>query len=212
MSSGDTLLTQSLQARKKAELLGLRNARFAVGDVDDLELPAGSFDAALCSNGMIYFQDIAGALRRISVWLRAGGRLVFNTPMVRMHMHREPSNLTPASHQRHSGWLRSYEHLVLNTPKVRAVTAYLSCLEENMSAKPGLYHAVPGVAHARHRLALGNLYTLILWHTRPQHKGQACKNTCLQKPGLIRRHIWSCAGATCLATTLPIINLHWTLH
>ena len=72
-----------LQARKKAELLGLRNVRFEVGDVDDLRLPAGGFDAALCSNGMIYFQDTAGALRRISAWLRPGGRLVFNTPMAR---------------------------------------------------------------------------------------------------------------------------------
>lgn len=72
-----------MQARKKAELLGLRNTQFEIGDVDDLELPAGGFDAALCSNGMIYFQDIAGALRRISGWLRPGGRLVFNTPVVR---------------------------------------------------------------------------------------------------------------------------------
>ena len=72
-----------LQARRKAELLGSRNVRFEVGDVDDLRLPAGSFDAALCSNGMIYFADTAGALRRISGWLRPGGRLVFNTPIVR---------------------------------------------------------------------------------------------------------------------------------
>lgn len=34
---------------------------------------------------MIYFADTAGALRRISGWLRPGGRLVFNTPLVRSH-------------------------------------------------------------------------------------------------------------------------------
>ena len=90
-----------LQARRKAEALGLRNTRFEVGDVDDLELPAGGFDASLCSNGMIYFADTAGALRRISAWLRPGGRLVFNTPLVRSpRTPKTPDRTSNAPHQR----------------------------------------------------------------------------------------------------------------
>ncbi|KAK9828128.1 hypothetical protein WJX81_008199 [Elliptochloris bilobata] len=77
----DTMLAV---ARKKAEQQGLRNVRFEVGDVDALALPPGGFDAALCSNGMLYFQDIAGALCQVVRWLRRGGRLVFNTPVAPM--------------------------------------------------------------------------------------------------------------------------------
>ena len=72
----------ALQAQEKAAQQQLPNVRFETGDMDALELPAGAFDAALCSNGIIFCQDVGGVLHRISWCLRAGGRLVFNTPMV----------------------------------------------------------------------------------------------------------------------------------
>ena len=72
---------RALQAQEKAAQQQLPNVRFETGDMDALALPAGAFDAALCSNGMIYCQDVGGALRCISRCLRPGGRLVFNTPM-----------------------------------------------------------------------------------------------------------------------------------
>jgi len=71
------------QARQKARAQGLTNVTFEAGDADTLPLPPGGFDAALCSNGMLYFADVGAALRRIAGWLRPGGRLAFNTPVVR---------------------------------------------------------------------------------------------------------------------------------
>jgi SAM-dependent methyltransferase len=71
------------QARQKARAQGLANVTFEAGDADTLPLPAGGFDVALCSSGMLYFADVGAALRRIAGWLRPGGRLAFNTPVVR---------------------------------------------------------------------------------------------------------------------------------
>lgn len=71
----------ALEAQEKAAQQQLSNVCFETGDMDVLELPAGAFDAALCSNGMVYCQSVGGALCCISRCLRPGGRLVFNTPM-----------------------------------------------------------------------------------------------------------------------------------
>ena len=52
---------------------------FHVGDGQTADFEPASFDAVLCSNGLIYMADIALALKRWAAWLRPAGSLSFNT-------------------------------------------------------------------------------------------------------------------------------------
>lgn len=78
-----------LQAREKAKSLQLSNCNFQLVDAEAADFQAESFDAVLCSSGMLYMQDIASAIRRFQAWLRPGGRLCFNTPQARMHSYEQ---------------------------------------------------------------------------------------------------------------------------
>jgi len=62
-------------AAGRAQEQGQLNTRFARMDAEQLELPAASFDAALCSLGLMYLPDPMQALDEMRRVLRPGGRL-----------------------------------------------------------------------------------------------------------------------------------------
>jgi ubiquinone/menaquinone biosynthesis C-methylase UbiE len=64
------------EAGKRAESRGLHNVRFERADAEEMDFPAGAFDAALCSLGLMYVPDPVAALRRMRGFLRPGGRAV----------------------------------------------------------------------------------------------------------------------------------------
>jgi SAM-dependent methyltransferase len=66
-------------ARRRASELGLTNVDFAVIDAQELELEAGSFNAALCRWGYMLMGDPNEAMRRTRVALHDGGRLALAT-------------------------------------------------------------------------------------------------------------------------------------
>ena len=76
-----------LQAVAKAGQLKATNVEFIVADVEDYTFPDGSFDAILSSSAIPYLQHIPRTFERFHAWLRKGGRLVFNTPEVRIAHH-----------------------------------------------------------------------------------------------------------------------------
>ncbi|CAK0774488.1 hypothetical protein CVIRNUC_004173 [Coccomyxa viridis] len=53
-------------------------------DIEMASFPTGSFDYILCSNGMAYLQHPEATLRKFHSWLREGGKLCFNNPLVPM--------------------------------------------------------------------------------------------------------------------------------
>ena len=61
---------------RTAESRGLRNARFARMDAEDLRLDDASFDVALDALGLMYVPDPLQALREMRRVLRPGGRAV----------------------------------------------------------------------------------------------------------------------------------------
>ena len=63
------------QARAAAEARGLVQARFDVGDVSTMHVPAGSTDAVVSVFGLFFLDDMAGMLRRAWAWLAPGGQL-----------------------------------------------------------------------------------------------------------------------------------------
>ncbi len=70
-------------AAAAAHAHGLAQLETRVLDGEDLELPPGSFDAAISRVGLIYFPDQQRALRGILRALRPGGRfatIVYSTP------------------------------------------------------------------------------------------------------------------------------------
>ena len=80
-------------ARERAAALGLQNIEFKEMDAETLELPEGSFDAALCRYGLMFLPDLPAALSRISASLTPGGRMAAavwdvppKTPMVSLAM------------------------------------------------------------------------------------------------------------------------------
>jgi ubiquinone/menaquinone biosynthesis C-methylase UbiE len=66
-------------AKRRAAELGLANVDFAAIDAQELELPPGSFDGALCRWGYMLMADPNGAMRRTRSALRDGGRLAVAT-------------------------------------------------------------------------------------------------------------------------------------
>lgn len=71
-----------MQAKAKAQQLGLRNVEFLGRDLEMLVLPEGRFDLVLVSAAIPYLSDIPAAIRRFRSWLKPGGRFVCNTPQV----------------------------------------------------------------------------------------------------------------------------------
>ena len=62
-------------ARLRGDVRRVANASFARMDAERLELPAGSFDVALCALGLMYMPRPEQALREMRRVLRPGGRL-----------------------------------------------------------------------------------------------------------------------------------------
>jgi SAM-dependent methyltransferase len=65
--------------RAKADALGLGNIEFRSGDMLDLRLPSGSFDAAVCVFGIFFVPDIGAAVRELWRTVRPGGKLAITT-------------------------------------------------------------------------------------------------------------------------------------
>lgn len=61
-------------AERHAKTLGLGNMRFILGNGETLDGVHGNFDAVLCRWGLMFFQDLPTALRRIQQSLRPGRR------------------------------------------------------------------------------------------------------------------------------------------
>jgi SAM-dependent methyltransferase len=60
-------------ARERAAELGLGNVEFLEMDAEALDLPEGSFDAALCRFGLMFLPDVDRALGGINRLLASGG-------------------------------------------------------------------------------------------------------------------------------------------
>jgi ubiquinone/menaquinone biosynthesis C-methylase UbiE len=60
----------------KAAEMGAENVRFERADAESHDLPEGSFDAVLCSLGLMYVPDPVAALRAMRRLLKPGGRAV----------------------------------------------------------------------------------------------------------------------------------------
>jgi len=57
------------------------NTRFEVMDIEDLHLPSGSFDGAVCGHGLQFVPNLAKALREARRVLRPGARLAASVPL-----------------------------------------------------------------------------------------------------------------------------------
>ena len=66
-------------ARAKAAAQGLRNIEFRTGDMLDLDLPGGPFDAVVCVFGIFFVPDMAAAVRSLWRNVRPGGKLAVTT-------------------------------------------------------------------------------------------------------------------------------------
>ncbi|GMG84256.1 methyltransferase domain-containing protein [Paralimibaculum aggregatum] len=78
--SGHVLVTDFSEeliaiARRNIAAAGLGNVAAAVMDGEAVEVPPGSFDAALSRLGLIFFPDQVGALKRQIAALKPGGRI-----------------------------------------------------------------------------------------------------------------------------------------
>ena len=67
------------QARQKAAARGIANVDFAEMDMLDLRFDGPPFDAALCSFGIFFVEDMETALAQIAAHVRPGGRVAFST-------------------------------------------------------------------------------------------------------------------------------------
>ncbi|MHB8846355.1 MAG: class I SAM-dependent methyltransferase [Nitrospirota bacterium] len=67
------------QARNKAASLDIRNVEFLERDMQDLSLPAGGFDAAVCGFGIFFVENMAGLLAHIAAMVRPGGQVAVST-------------------------------------------------------------------------------------------------------------------------------------
>ncbi len=67
------------QARNRAQALGLGNIAFRQMDMEALAFDAGEFDAATCSFGLFFVDDMAPCLRGIARTVRPGGQVAIST-------------------------------------------------------------------------------------------------------------------------------------
>ena len=63
---------------------------FIAQDIEMASFPRSKFDFILCSNGMAYLQHPHATLKKFRVWLCEGGKLCFNTPLVRQPHYPNP--------------------------------------------------------------------------------------------------------------------------
>lgn len=83
VTATDISRTMLDHVRRTAIEAGLTNVDTAEGAAEELDLPAASFDAAICRLGVMLFADPAGAVRSVRAALKPVGRfaaLVFTTP------------------------------------------------------------------------------------------------------------------------------------
>jgi ubiquinone/menaquinone biosynthesis C-methylase UbiE len=66
-----------------ARSAAIANARFEVMDIERLELPDESFDAAICGHGFQFASDLPRAMHEARRVLRAHGRLAASVPLSR---------------------------------------------------------------------------------------------------------------------------------
>ena len=66
-------------AQRKANLRGLQNIEFRVGDMLKLGLPASRFDATVCVFGIFFVPDMAAAVQELWKVVRPGGQLAITT-------------------------------------------------------------------------------------------------------------------------------------
>jgi ubiquinone/menaquinone biosynthesis C-methylase UbiE len=67
------------QARSKAAEMDIRNVEFLERDMQDLALPIGGFDAAVCSFGIFFVEDMVRLLAHIASTVRPGGEVAVST-------------------------------------------------------------------------------------------------------------------------------------
>jgi ubiquinone/menaquinone biosynthesis C-methylase UbiE len=67
------------QARRKAAEMDIRNVEFLERDMQDLALPIGGFDAAVCSFGIFFVEDMVRLLAHIASTVRPGGEVAVST-------------------------------------------------------------------------------------------------------------------------------------
>jgi len=67
------------QARSKADALGIGNIEFVKGDMQDLPVPAGAFDAAICAFGIFFVTDMETQLAHIASRVKPGGRVMITS-------------------------------------------------------------------------------------------------------------------------------------
>lgn len=67
------------QARAQAAVRGLGNLELTTGDMADLDLPDGRFDAVVCFFATCFAPDMAAQVRRLWRMIRPGGRLAITT-------------------------------------------------------------------------------------------------------------------------------------
>lgn len=66
------------QARLKAEAAGINNAEFIEMDMQELRVPDRHFDAAVCSFGIFFVEDMERQLRHISDKVKPGGKVAIS--------------------------------------------------------------------------------------------------------------------------------------
>ncbi len=66
------------QAKRKAEVLDIRNIEFVEGDMQDLPVPEGTFDAAVCAFGIFFVTDMERQLAHIASRVKPGGRVMIS--------------------------------------------------------------------------------------------------------------------------------------
>lgn len=67
------------RAREKAKSKGLANVEFAAMEIENIDLPLESFDAACCSFGIFFLEDMVEGMRQITGKVKPGGRVVIST-------------------------------------------------------------------------------------------------------------------------------------
>jgi ubiquinone/menaquinone biosynthesis C-methylase UbiE len=67
------------QARRKAASLNVRNVEFLERDMQDLAFPGGHFDAAVCSFGIFFAEDMDSQLAHITSTVRSKGQVAISS-------------------------------------------------------------------------------------------------------------------------------------
>lgn len=68
------------EAKDKAVATGLKNVQFLLGDAEQMDFPAATFDCIVCASALVLMSDIPRALRHWVTFLKTGGVLAFDTP------------------------------------------------------------------------------------------------------------------------------------